>query len=155
MTANVFVIGIGSTLRGDDALGRIAACLLRERLDSQRVRVLDQSSLLPELAAVIAGASLVLVLDASVDGPPGEVIVRRESSESADPAGHACSVSMLLQLTQQLYGTAPPLYSVRCRVPMFQCADYRLSAEAERACAQMVDCVVRLLQDQSALADPP
>ena len=84
------VIGFGSTLRGDDALGRIACERLRDVVDPQQVKVVDQAAPTPELAAEVAAASLVIFLDASIDGPAGEVVARRlTAADSSHAMAHS------------------------------------------------------------------
>ena len=83
------IIGIGNTLRGDDALGRIAAERVLDAVDSQKVRVISQCALTPELAAEIAEVALVIFLDASADGPSDQILTRRLTATDAhEPMAH-------------------------------------------------------------------
>ncbi len=73
------VIGYGNPLRGDDALGWRAAeyiVMLRDTEKCPPVAVETFHQLTPEAAASIAGADLVIFLDAcvpSAQNPPGSV----------------------------------------------------------------------------------
>jgi len=62
----VLVIGVGSLLRTDDAVGREVA----DRIESQAldgVEVLSLHQLTPEIAPVAADRELVVIVDAAVD----------------------------------------------------------------------------------------
>lgn len=133
------VIGLGSTLRGDDALGRIAAEQLRQRVDPRRVRVIDQIAPTPELAAEVANASLAIFLDASVDGPPEQILTRRLEAGAADTASaHQLSAPDVLALARRLYNRAAQAYAITFRAHTLDFADHRLSPAAEQACEAIV-----------------
>ncbi len=62
----MLVVGVGSLLRTDDAVGRVVAERL-EALHLDGVEVLSVHQLTPELAPGFAGRRLVVVVDAAVD----------------------------------------------------------------------------------------
>jgi len=62
----VLVVGVGSLLRTDDAVGRAVADRL-EALRLQDVEVASVHQLTPELAPDLAGRRLVVIVDAAVD----------------------------------------------------------------------------------------
>jgi len=66
MPAPVLVIGVGSLLRTDDAVGREVADRL-EALALDGVEVLSLHQLTPEIAPVAADRDLVVLVDAAVD----------------------------------------------------------------------------------------
>ncbi|MCA9265088.1 MAG: hydrogenase maturation protease, partial [Planctomycetales bacterium] len=102
LTRPILVIGLGNTLRGDDALGRLAAERLRQRVDPQRVAVIDLISPTPELAAEIAGADLVVFLDASIIGPVRQVVVQRLKAQDNDESlMHQCQPASLVRLAEE------------------------------------------------------
>lgn len=64
----MLVIGVGSLLRTDDAVGRVVAERL-EALDLDDVEVLSVHQLTPELAPGFDRRRLVVIVDAAVDVP--------------------------------------------------------------------------------------
>ena len=74
--AGVLVVGYGNSLRGDDGIGWHAAGLLVTDPRLAGARVLAQHQLVPELAADISQASLVVLVDAAAEGHPGSLSVR-------------------------------------------------------------------------------
>jgi hydrogenase maturation protease len=62
----VLVVGVGSLLRTDDAVGRVVAERL-EALHLDGVEVASVHQLTPELAPGFAGRRLVVIVDAAVD----------------------------------------------------------------------------------------
>ncbi|MBP8271659.1 MAG: hydrogenase maturation protease, partial [Sphaerotilus sp.] len=71
------VIGYGSPIRGDDAIGPLAADALAAGPLPPGLRVLSRHILTAELAEDLAAAETVIFLDAAAQGRPGEVQVRR------------------------------------------------------------------------------
>jgi len=71
------VVGYGNTLRGDDGVGPRVAELLAADPRLAGAVVLARHQLTPELAADIAEAALVVFIDASENGKPGEISIRR------------------------------------------------------------------------------
>ena len=71
------LLGIGNVLRSDDGLGRVVVEQLARtgELDGE---ILSIHQLTPELALPMAEASLVVIIDASREGRPGEVRVLAE-----------------------------------------------------------------------------
>ena len=62
----MLVVGVGSLLRTDDAVGRVVADRI-EALDLDGVEVASVHQLTPELAPTFADRRLVVVVDAAVD----------------------------------------------------------------------------------------
>lgn len=141
MTCNppVLVIGLGNTLLGDDALGRIAAERVRQQVDPRWVRVIDQVAPTPELAAEVAEASVVIFLDASVDGPEEHVVTRRlDTAEALPVSAHQLTAPAVVDLARQLYQHAPEAYAITSRARSLELADQCLSSSVERACDSLV-----------------
>ncbi len=82
----VLVIGYGNALRSDDGVGWHAAALLADdpRLAGAEVLALHQLS--PELALDMSRASLVILVDAGVDDPPGTIAVLRPAGAGGGSA---------------------------------------------------------------------
>ena len=140
------VIGLGNTLRGDDALGRLAAQHLRQAVNPRQVRVIEQCSATPELTAELCDVGLVIFLDASVDGPAAAAVTQKVlPSESVEPTVHRLDPRGLLRWTRMLYGRAPGAYIVTFRGTSFEFGDCRLTAQAELGCQLMVEETLRIL----------
>lgn len=105
--ADILVIGYGNDWRGDDGLGPlIAASVAALNLPGVRVRTALQ--LLPEFAADLAKARLVVFVDASEDQGESGVQVRALTAEDAtDWCTHHSDPRPLLALTRALYERIP------------------------------------------------
>ncbi len=90
--ARAVVIGFGSPIRGDDALGPLVADQLAGAWDTPQVTVLSRHILTAELATALHDATLVVFIDASVDGPPGEIVCRDVAPDPAGALGMAHAV---------------------------------------------------------------
>ncbi len=103
----VLIVGYGNPLRGDDALGLLAAEQLRMLLPD--VEILTCQQLAPEMAATLAECDAAIFLDAAATGSPGTVAVTRlvPQSSSAASLTHHVTPQTLLELAQTLYGHAP------------------------------------------------
>jgi hydrogenase maturation protease len=117
--ARVTIIGYGNPLRGDDGLGwhavnRLAEKIRRNQGEGRRVagartadlKVLSRQQLAPELTEEIAGAGLVIFIDANCQQPPG-----RWTCESVKPRAtysaaltHHFAPADLLALAEALHG---------------------------------------------------
>jgi hydrogenase maturation protease len=136
------VIGYGNDLRGDDAVGPLAATVVAA-WDMPGVQVLAVHQLMPELAETLVAADLAIFVDARVpaplssdpvsrqrgpgqDAPPfprqdrgpgsaGEEIVEARPIEPAavdSVIGHTGDPRALLALTKALYGRCPVAWSI-------------------------------------------
>ncbi len=143
----VLVIGLGSLLRGDDAIGRFAAERVRRAVDPTHVGVIDQAGVTPELAAELEDVFLVIFLDASCDGPADEVVVRPLSAGAENVAmTHQLDPRGLLALASRLYGYCPEAYAITFRGQSFELADGHLSPQGTIAVGLLVDETLRLVQ---------
>ncbi len=107
----LLIIGWGNPLRGDDALGWVAAERLTKLVGSEaEVRVSHQ--LLPEFAEEISRSGLVVFIDAACDNERGEVRSERvEPRCSASAAfSHQLDPAALLGMARRLYGSCPEAY---------------------------------------------
>lgn len=104
---DILVIGYGNELRGDDGLGRLVAKSVAAA-NIPGVRVLSARQLLPEFAADLAQARLVVFVDASEAWSESGVEVRSLTAETAtDWCTHRADPRTLLALTQAICGQAP------------------------------------------------
>jgi hydrogenase maturation protease len=113
--SRLLIIGYGNPLRGDDAVGYLAAERLRELLTGPDIEILAVHQLTPELADPISRAERVIFIDAAVTGEPG-VILERPITPAPDPSGftHHSTPSALLAASATLFGSSPEatLYSI-------------------------------------------
>jgi hydrogenase maturation protease len=140
----VLVIGSGSTLRGDDAIGRLIA----ERIASRalpNVVAISTTQLVPELAAQIAASRAVIFVDAYVTSEVQKVAV-----EEIAPLGdrltstHSTGPRQLLALTLTCYSYVPRAWIVAVPVASFD-VTCRLSNNAQNNLVPAVHAVERLI----------
>jgi len=144
-TAPVLVIGYGSELRGDDAVGRrIAEAVAAWNLPG--VRALSVHQLTPELAEPISQAAIVYFADASIAPATAEPVRLQalEQDPGAGMNGHVCNPRTLLALAQMLYGRSPAAYWLTIPAVQFAMGD-TLSEAAERGVAAALKCLRVLL----------
>jgi len=106
------VIGYGNPLRQDDGMGWRAAELLEEKLAPGTADITECHQLTPELAAMLAGAPLVLFLDAAVNDVPGSVRYQPVDPQPPSAWSHHLSPGQLLALSEQVNGSAPAAFLV-------------------------------------------
>jgi len=105
----IVVIGVGNPERGDDAVGRVVARELRDRVPAQ-VAVLEQNGDAASLAQTLGEVDCAIVVDAvSTGAPPGTI--HRFDSESvalapgAGPSStHGLGVAEAVELSRALGG---------------------------------------------------
>jgi hydrogenase maturation protease len=143
--ARPLVIGYGNPLRGDDAVGWRVAEAVREDPRAGGADVLLRHQLTPELAADLAAASTVVLVDASEADPPGEVRVQRvDDVPGAAAWSHHVDPGSLLALARALYGAAPPLHVVAIGIASTETRD-ELTEPVAAAVPWAVAAVLELL----------
>ena len=161
----VLVIGYGNTLRSDDGVGWHVAALLAGDPRLAGVEVLAVHQLTPELALDMSRASLVILVDASTNGAPGAIVLRRlkPAGEAAVdggptrgvgqdlPAGrgpgatsHHVGPGELLAMARELYGAAPEAVAVSVGVASMEVGE-SLSSDVATALPAVADAVVGLV----------
>jgi hydrogenase maturation protease len=154
--ARVVVIGCGSLLRGDDAVGRRVATLVAG-WKRPGVTALSVHQLTPELAPVLAAAEVAIFVDAGAsDGCSArrrratvEHAVRVERVGPRGPVGalaHAGAPAALLALALGACGRAPRAYAVTVPVPSFALGA-RMSRQARRGVAAAIRAIDELIRD--------
>lgn len=152
----VVVIGFGSPIRGDDALGPLVADLLADQLSDPRVEVHSRHILTAELAELLCDTSLVVFIDASVEGEIGEVVQRtlEPRRDIREAIAHSVDAPGLLAWTEGLYGKTPPAILFATRGVTFDYANYQLSPAVESTVSKIINQVRELvdahLDDASA-----
>jgi hydrogenase maturation protease len=142
------VVGYGNTLRGDDGVGRVVAERLADdpRLAGAEVRAEHQ--LTPELALDASAASMLVLVDASVEGDAGSVSVRAldEGADVGADSSHHIGAAGLLALARELWGSAPPAFVVSVGAASFETGEH-LTPAVEAAVPSAVDAVAELLEE--------
>jgi hydrogenase maturation protease len=128
-TRRALVIGYGSPIRGDDAIGPLAADRLAAEGVPEHVQVLSRHVLTAELAEDIAAADLVVFLDAAADGAPGEVRARPlvPNASAVSTMAHFLDPRELLAWTETLYGLRPDAWLLTVSGHAFDYGLYDLS----------------------------
>ena len=131
----ILVIAYGNPVREDDGIGWRAAELLENKVDAE---IVYAQQLMPELAARLEPASLVIFFDASLEQEPGGVQCRPIHAE--DPAGwsHHLSPGQLLALTKQLNGAIPAAFLITGGAMRMELGD-RLTEAGQRAAQRMAE----------------
>lgn len=120
----MLIIGYGNRLRGDDAVGVLAAERLRETVSDPRVEIVAVHQLTPELAEPISRADRVIFVDACLQGPRGEISERPIRSEASPDTAftHHATPQGLLAAALALYGRAPDACLISVAGADFSCA---------------------------------
>jgi len=141
------VIGYGSPIRGDDAIGPLAADTLAAGPLPPGLRVLSRHVLTAELAEDLAAAERVIFLDATVQGRPGEVRVHalEPDASAISTMAHFLDPRELLAWCETLYRRVPQAWLVSAAGDTFAYAGYVLSPAATAALPAMLAEVHRLV----------
>jgi len=149
------VIGYGSPIRGDDALGPLVADRLQERLSSQpeaqrvasAVEVQARHILTAELVDDLARAERVIFIDAAIDIPAGQVSRRRLTPDRSalSSMAHFHDPQELLAWCEALYQRAPEAWLVSGGGAEWGYACYALSDIAQQALEPMIAEVTSLI----------
>ena len=145
--SRTLIIGYGSPIRGDDAIGPLAADALQTQALPAGVEVLSRHVLTAELVEDIIGADRVIFLDAAVDGEPGEVRVQalRPGPHAVSTMAHFLDPRELLAWCQALYQHEPQAWLVSAAGNSFDYANYSLTPTAGIALTAMLAEVHTLL----------
>ncbi len=111
--SRTLIIGIGNPLRSDDGLGWAVAEQLAQD-DDAGCDIHTVHQLTPELAQWMTAAEVVVMIDASYEGEPGELHVRPVSLSTQPGAvgTHYATPDELAALTIAVYGHCPPVVVV-------------------------------------------
>jgi hydrogenase maturation protease len=141
----VLVIAYGNPLRSDDGIAWQAAEALRRKL-CDRARVTCVHQLTPELAEEVALADMVIFLDASSNGEPGQVACR---AIFAAPGGsdfsHHFAPAEILDLCRRLYFAEPRAFLISINGKSFG-HGHELSPAVIHAVPEVVAQVCKLIE---------
>ena len=140
---SALVIGYGSALRGDDAVGHhVAEAVHLRALPGVEARSLHQLG--PELAVDLGGVDLVVFVDADVQAE--RIVVRRvHPAEGSGGTTHHMRPEVLLAMTASLALPVPTAVVVGVPVTDLGLSE-TLSADAAIAVDRAVEVVVRLIE---------
>jgi len=146
---HTLVIGYGSPIRGDDAIGPLGAEALAASALPAGVEVLARHVLTADLVPDLAAARRVIFLDACVGGHPGQVNVQALAPQPglASTMAHVHDPRELLAWCVALYGRAPQAWLVSAEGASFDYAHCQLSACAQAALADMLGTVRAMLDE--------
>ena len=141
--APILVIGYGSQLRSDDAVGpRVVEAVADLHLEG--VQTLIRHQLTPELSEIISTARAVIFVDASLAPTDGEVIATRiEPGANSDIPAHKCDPGSLLALAGSVFDRCPPAWCVAIPVENLGIGE-QLSPLAERSIPAAVQHVEKI-----------
>ena len=118
----VVIIGYGNVMRTDDALGRHVAEALSSSGDWTALAL---HQLNPETAEIIAGADVVVFVDAATDGEFGAIRCRRVSTRAdATNLAHHVTPAAIMRLSRELFGATPEAYEISMRGRCFDLGDH-------------------------------
>ncbi|MGQ9888905.1 MAG: hydrogenase maturation protease [Aggregatilineales bacterium] len=137
-------------LRGDDAVGPLAARRLAARLADQPVKIIEAHQLLPEMAWLLSQAQFVVLIDAAVGAAAGVVqwqpLERAEerTSMAFGVVGHHLTCQQLLAVCQTLYGVLPEVLLITVAGETFEVGE-ELSEAVQQALPGLIDQVERVV----------
>lgn len=146
--ASILVIGYGNTLRRDDGVGWRAAEAV-ERWGLPGVRVLCRTELTPDLAEDMAGADLVLLIDARLDVSTSEIgheSLELVQSGTSLTMAHSTSPQFLLGLCRALYERVPTAELISIPAPELGYGE-GLSTVAERGLQLALELIERTVHE--------
>lgn len=154
MTHPILVIGYGSTLRGDDAAGPLAAEAVAG-WGRPGVVAIAVPQLNPELAEPVAQARLVVFIDACSEPSCDRArAIRIDPDHARDEPGHTCDPRALLALARAVYGTCPEACLVLAPSHSFTLGA-SLSARAMQGLDQALRIVAAILDTEARSSGVP
>jgi hydrogenase maturation protease len=107
--APALLIGYGNPLRRDDGVAWRVAAAVKDRFPVHHLLVVTTHQLTPELAEIMARSRHVLMVDAAVDLPPGDLALRsvRPAHDPRPTSTHHLQPETLLALAHTLSPNAP------------------------------------------------
>lgn len=137
--ASVLIVGYGNRHRSDDGLGLRAAEELSRAAPAAGTQILACQQLTPELAESISHVEMVLFLDATRLGRPGEIRCTQVDPRPADLLFvHQLTPETLLSMCCELYGVCPRAFKVSLCGECFEFGD-ELSAKAAAALPHLIE----------------
>lgn len=141
------VIGYGSPIRGDDAIGPMAADRLDVEALPNDVRVISRHILTADLVPDIVDAQRVIFIDAAAQGAPGEVKCKRlvADASAVSTMAHFLDPRELLAWAASLYDCRTEAFLVTVAGDAFDFSHFDLSQTVERALPEVLKQVSALI----------
>jgi hydrogenase maturation protease len=136
------VIGYGNTLRRDDGAG-IKAAEAVAALNLPDVRVITRQQLVPELAETISRARGVVFVDATADAATEVELRNLGPMDVTQVLAHSTDPRSLLALSKELFGSAPPAWSLAIPARDLDFGD-SLSSEAESSITAAIEIIQQI-----------
>jgi hydrogenase maturation protease len=126
------IIGYGNPLRGDDALGWDIAGRLATGIQNESVEVLALHQLTPELSERISEVDLVVFIDSSHVGQPGNWTCEtlEPNGTCSNTLGHHLTPMSLLAYAQAVFEASPRALLVSVAGNSFDCRQELIPAVA-------------------------
>ena len=155
MTKQSLIIGYGNPLRGDDGLGWEVAGRLAASIPDPSVKIITVQQLTPELSEPIYYADMVIFVDASADGTPGEwrCEVVTPASDPAPALGHHFDIAGLLAYTQAIFQSCPQALVVSASAETFACHE-DLSFKVEAVVPDIVRHIRQIIIELNPQPEP-
>jgi hydrogenase maturation protease len=131
------IIGYGSPLRTDDALGGLIA---------EALGGLSLGQLTPELAESISHAELVVFIDARYGDMVGTIHCEKIEPQSNTRFTHSSNPAALLSAAKALYGFAPPALLITITGASFDYGD-TLSPQIQALLPDLIAQVQAIIQN--------
>ena len=131
---SALIIGYGSPIRGDDAIGPMAADRLGGDVLPAGVRVISRHILTADLVPDIVDSARVIFIDAAAAGEPGEIRCQRLEPDASKMStmAHFLDPRELLAWSNALYGAQPEAYLVTVAGRDFEFSHFDLSETVSR-----------------------
>ena len=131
------IIGYGNTLRTDDAIGQFIA----EALGGIAI---EQLSL--DYAETISQVDFLVLLDAAYGETAGEIKIEAIHAQDGIAMTHQSSPNKLLQMTKELYGSAPETLLITITGANFDYGD-KFSPELQVLLPRLVEQVKDIIRN--------
>jgi hydrogenase maturation protease len=143
----VLIIASGNPIRSDDGLAWHAAHELEDYFDAPDVEIRCAQQLMPELSEIISRSQLVIFVDATEEGTPGEVCCAMigERLQNTGGGSHQLTPAELIAMAQVLYGNKPSAFSVTVCGENFDHGE-GLSSKVAAAMPQLVKTIAELVK---------
>lgn len=153
-SCHTLIIGYGSPIRGDDAIGPMAADRLEDEELPMGVRVIGRHVLTADLVPDIVDAQRVIFIDAAAQGEPGEIRCRPLAPDASAQStmAHFLDPRELLAWAADLYGARPDAFLVTVAGRDFGFSHFDLSDAVDRVFPDLLRQVHALISGQSGQA---
>lgn len=110
-TPRAVVVGYGNPLRGDDGVGPAAIDYLERLPLPPDTGLVTCQQLTPDLAETLSTAKRIILIDASVENPPGAIVLKQVAPVPwLGGFHHHLEPAALLACIKALYGAEPEMW---------------------------------------------